>query len=332
VSLSAAWLSKRLLLAAFTAYLVMSLAFGLVALTPDPGEGRVAWRVAQETGGNETAVREALEDYREARNRDEPVLERYANYLVDTTRLNWGASFSRGRPVTAVLGGALPATARYVALALLLATAGGLALGAYGALAHRTIPDRVVSVVVYGLFGLANFYLGYLLLIGFGVGAGAGPGAGPAGDPLGFLPAWLAGRAPTRQVLLPGVVLTTTLLAGQLRYARAEALEYVDQEFVKLLRSKGAGPLRIGRHVVRNAAIPLLSLFFSELFAVLAVEVIVVEQVFGVRGLGLVALRAVTGRDLPLIVGVAMSVGLLGVVATLLQDVVSRVLDPRVGD
>lgn len=326
MSLSAAWLGRRLLLAVLAAYLVMSLAFGLVAFTPDPGEGRVAYGAAMATGGNETAVREALEDYREARNRDEPVLDRYVNYLVDTARLNWGASFSQGRPVTAVLGDALPATARYVVLALVLATAGGLVLGAYGALSHRTLPDRAVSVLVYGLFGLANFYLGYLLLYQFGAGSG------PVGDVLRVLPGWLAGTEPERETLLPGLVLATTLLAGQLRYARAEALEYVDREFVKLLRSKGAGPLRVGRHVVRNAAIPLLSLFFSELFAVLAVEVIVVERVFGIEGLGLVALRAVNDRDLPLIVGVAMTVAFAGVAANLFQDVAYRVLDPRVDD
>lgn len=262
MSLSAAWLGRRLLFAVLTAYLVTSLAFGLVAFTPDPGEGRVAFQVARETGGNETAVREALEDYREARNRDEPVLDRYVNYVVDTTRLNWGASFSRGRPVTAVLGDALPVTARYVALALLFSTAGGLVLGAYGALGHGSVADRSISVVVYALFGLANFYLGYLLLYEAGMGV-----AVPGSDPLDPLPTWLAGPAPTREVLLPGLVLATTLLAGQLRYARAEALAYVDGEFVKLLRSKGAGPLRVGGHVVRNAAIPLLSLFFSELFA-----------------------------------------------------------------
>jgi peptide/nickel transport system permease protein len=115
-----------------------------------------------------------------------------------------------------------------------------------------------------------------------------------------------------------------------LRYARAEALEYVDQEFVKLLRSKGSGPVVIARHVVRNAAIPLVSLFFSELFAVLAVEVIVIERVFGIPGLGRTVLRAVNGRDLPLVVGVAITVALVGVAANLLQDVAYRVLDPRV--
>lgn len=326
MSLSAAWLSKRFVFAVLTAYLVMSLAFGLVAFTPDPGEGQVAYQVARQTGGNATAVEEALEDYREARNRDEPVVDRYVNYLVDTTRLNWGASFSQGRPVTAVLGNALPATVRYVLLALVLATVGGLVLGTYGALSYRSVLDRSVSVAVYGLFGLANFYLGYLLLFELGIGTT------PASDPLGFLPVWLAGPAPTRGVLLPGSVLATTLLAGQLRYARTAALEYVDGDVVKLLRSKGAGPLRIGRHVVRNSAIPLVSVFLSELFAVLAVEVIVIERVFGIRGLGLVALRAVNERDLPLIVGVAMSVALLGVAASLFQDVAHRVLDPRVGD
>lgn len=326
MTLSARWLSKRLLLAAFSAYLVMSLAFGLVALTPDPGEGQVAYQVARETGGNATAVEAALEDYREARNRDVPIEDRYVGYLVDATTLHWGASFSQGRPVSAVVADRVPATARYVLFGLALATLGGLVLGAYGALGHRSLGDRAVSIVVYGLFGVANFYLAYVFLLETDSLSVLGPTAGP----LAFLPDWLAGPAPLLGVVVPGTILATTLLAGQLRYARSASLQYVDQEFVKLLRSKGAGPLRIGRHVVRNASIPLLSLVFSELFAVLVLESIVLEHAFGIRGVTVLTLTAVQRRDLPLVVGIAMMVALVGVLANLLQDVAYRLLDPRV--
>lgn len=309
MSVSLPWLGRRLLLSVLAGYLVVSAAFGLVALTPDPNEGAVAYEVARQTGGNDTAVAEALTDYREARDRDDPILDRYVGYLRNTATLDWGLSFSRGRPVSAVLGSALPVTARYVALALVFSTLGGLALGVYGALGAGSLRDRGVSVTVYGLFGLANFYVVAL-------------------PPL----AWLTQGSFTRTTLGPALLLTTTLLAGQLRYARASSLEYLERDFVKLVRATGGGSLRIVRHVARNVVVPLLSLFFSELFAVLVLEAFVIETVFGLQGLATVTLDAVNARDLPLVVGVTVAVAFAGISANFLQDLAHRLLDPRAGD
>jgi peptide/nickel transport system permease protein len=300
------WFGRRLVLSVLAAALVTTLAFGLVALTPDPNEGSIAYQVARETGGNGTAVEEALQDYREARNRDDPLPERYVGYLVNTATLDWGPSFSRGRPVSAVLGDALPVTAAYVGLALALSTAGGMVLGVYGALGAGSLRDRTVSIVVYGLFGLANFYLV----------------AVPALD-------WLGRPPPMRTVVGPALLLTTTLVVGQLRYARGASLESLDHDFVKLARAKGAGSLRVARHVARNVAVPLLSLSFSELFAVLVLEAFVVERVFGLNGLTTVTLAAVNARDLPLIVGATMTVAFAGIAANFLQDLARQLLDPR---
>ena len=309
MSVSLPWLGRRLLLSVLAGYLVVSAAFGFVALTPDPNEGAVAYEVSRQTGGNGTAVAEALADYREARDRDDPILDRYVSYLRNTATLDWGLSFSRGRPVSAVLASALPVTARYVALALVFSTFGGLVLGVYGALGAGSLADRTVSVVVYGLFGLANFYLVAL-------------------PPL----EWLQGGSFARTTLGPALLLSTTLLAGQLRYARASSLEYLDHEFVKLVRATGGGSLRIVRHVARNVVVPLLSLFFSELFAVLVLEAFVIETVFGLQGLATVTLDAVNARDLPLVVGVTVAVAFAGISANFLQDLAHRLLDPRAGE
>jgi peptide/nickel transport system permease protein len=309
VSVSLPWLGRRLALSLFAAYLVVSVAFGFVALTPDPNEGAVAYEVARQTGGNDTAVAAALADYREARDRDEPVVDRYLAYLENTATLQWGVSFSRGRPVSAVVADALPVTGRYVALALVFSTVGGLALGVYGAFGAGSLGDRTLSVLVYGLFGLANFYVV----------------AVPPFDTL-------TEGSTMRTVLGPALLLSTTLLAGQLRYARATSLEYLERDFVKLVRATGGGTLRVARHVARNVVVPLLSLFFSELFAVLVLEAFVIEAVFGLPGLASVTLDAVNARDLPLVVGVTVAVAFAGISANFLQDLAHRLLDPRAGD
>jgi peptide/nickel transport system permease protein len=318
----------RLLQAVVAAYLVMTLAFGLVTFTPDPNEAAVAQQAAKQSGGDPEAVQAAIQEYRASRGLDRPIPERYVDYIVDTARLDWGPSYSRGgQPVTAVIAAALPVTARYVLLALFLALAGGLGLGAYGALNHRSLRDRTVSVAVYGLFGLANFFVASLLLeYWFDLRLNR------LFQFVQATPDWLAGPYPIVRVAFPGLVLATTLLASQVRYARAESLAYLDQEFVKLLRAKGAGPRRVVRHVVRNSAAPLLSLFFSELLSVVVIEALVLETVFGLGGIGRTLLSAVQARDLPLVIGITMTIAFIGIGASLLQDIAYRVLDPRVDD
>ena len=135
---------------------------------------------------------------------------------------------------------------------------------------------------------------------------------------------------PHVQTVLLSSVLGISLLAGQLRYARAESREYVYREFVKLLRAKGASNRRVARHILRNAAIPLLSLFFADLIGTLVVNVFVLESVTGVGGIGSLGLGAIQQRDLPLILGVAMVIAFVGILGNLFQDIAYVGLDPRV--
>ncbi len=130
--------------------------------------------------------------------------------------------------------------------------------------------------------------------------------------------------------MLLSAVLDISLLAGQLRYARAESCEYVYREFVKLLRAKGASNWRVARHIVRNAAIPLLSLFFADLIGTLVVNVFVLEFISSVRGIGTLGLQAIQHRDLPLILGVAIIIAFAGILGNLFQDLAYLGLDPRV--
>ena len=126
-------------------------------------------------------------------------------------------------------------------------------------------------------------------------------------------------------------MLGTSLLAGQARYARAESSEYVNAEFVKLLRAKGASGWAVARHLLRNAAVPLLSLFFADLLVIVALNIFVLEVVFGIPGLGQLSYEAIQNRDLPLILGTVMVLVFAGIFGNLFQDITYRTLDPRIG-
>lgn len=318
MSLSARWLGRRLLLALVSAWLVLSAVFAFVKLTPDPNVGLVAWTAAS-NGQNASA---AVEAYRSTKGTAGPVLTVYGEWMFKTVTLQWGPSLSQGgTPVTSVLVRSLSYTALYVVPAVVLSTLGGLLLGAYGALRHRSAGDRLGSLAAYVAHGFPSFW--WYGLIAFVV---ATP---PAVE-------WIANPTPPgapetlERMVLPTLVLTGTMLAGQVRYARSASLEYLDSGFVDLLRAKGSGPLRIGRHVIRNASIPLLSLFFTELLGVLVLEIYVVEAAFGIPGFGDVTLAAVNDRDMPLILGATLVVAFVGIATNLFQDVAYRVLDPRV--
>ncbi|MEM4780973.1 MAG: ABC transporter permease [Halalkalicoccus sp.] len=165
----------------------------------------------------------------------------------------------------------------------------------------------------YLLFSLPNFWLG-------GMALSATRGVEPvfAYSPLVF------------EHALPIVLTATTLLGGYASYARAYSMEHAAAEFVTLVRAKGAGPLRIARHVLRNAAIPLFSMAFTEALALLVLAVFVVETLFGIEGFGLLLLDAVYARDLPVLLGATLVVVAVGVAGNVIQDLSYHLLDPRV--
>ncbi|PSP56319.1 ABC transporter permease [Halobacteriales archaeon QS_1_67_19] len=313
--------TRRVLFAVFALYLVMSITFGFIALTADPKIALIAHGVAtsaegQRANASERAemVREAISAYKEDRNLDEPVIKRYVRWMVDITTFDWGESYSQNAPVTTVLAGALPRTLAYLGPALVVALLGGLGLGVYTALHPGSLLAWLSTGGAYLAYGIPNYWL--VLFAGV---------LGAEGYGNAFYDA-----AVFRHVVLPAGVLGATLLAGQLRYARAESREYVNTEFLKLVRAKGASNRLIARHILRNAALPLVSLFFADLLGVLVVEVFVLESILSIDGIGTVGLAAIEDRDLPLILGVAMVFAFAGIVGNLIQDLAYLALDPRV--
>ena len=306
---------RRTAFAVVAIYLVLTVTFGFVTLTGDPNQGAIVWQTATTQG--QEAAQEALAEYREARNLNEPLAERYVRWLIDMTTLDWGTSFSQNAPVIALIGKALPRTLSYVLPAMAFALAGGIGIGLYSATHQQTILARLGAGFAYIGFGIPNFWLAGVLLFVFTVPLGQYGEATIAYWPL------------VKSIVLPSLVLGTSLLAGQARYARAESIEYVNAEFVKLLRAKGASGWDVARHLLRNAAVPLFSLFFADLLIILALNIYVIEVVFGIPGLGQLSYQAIQDRDLPLILGTTMVLVFFGIIGNLFQDLAYRVLDPR---
>ncbi len=313
-------LAKRVALGAVAAWAVLSTVFTAYVLTPDFYLGAILARAAR--GGSTERVREVREEYLAERGLDQPAPELYVDWMTNMFTLQWGESFETGEAVLPAVVRAVGTTASYVVPAILVATLLGTAVGLYAALAGGSLRERVGRSVAYVALGLPNVWLGALVLV---VAGG-----------VGFTFTWRqTALRPTPRpflysVVLPAGLVATALVATVASYARAYSQQYLSAEFVKLVRAKGGGEVDVARHVLRNAAIPLVSLVFTETLALLAVSVFAIEAIFGIDGIGLLFYNAVWTTDLPMLLGGFMAVVAFGVVGNVLQDVGYSVLDPRV--
>ncbi|QCJ48392.1 MULTISPECIES: ABC transporter permease [Haloprofundus] len=313
--------AARLGFAFFTVYLVVSVTFAVVVLTNDPNTAAVRWGVAA-GGGDAAAQQAAVDAYREARNLDGPVLDRYLRWMTGVLTLDWGRSYNLGAPVTALIAERAPYTLSYLVPGVLVSVAVGVSGGVFAAFRHNSLVDRVVTSLAYLGFGVPSFWLALVFIVVVGPALGWNTEFSTAEGAL-------SGEN-LRRYLLPTAVFATGLTAGQLQHARSQTVIHLNATFVRLLRAMGVGPRGTVKHVLRNAAVPLLTLFFSDLLGIVVVSVYVVEYVFGIPGLAMLSYDAIFNRDLPVLLGTTFIVVFVGVVSNLVQDMVYPLVDPRI--
>ncbi|MEF8825995.1 MAG: ABC transporter permease [Halapricum sp.] len=303
-------LLKRISLGLVATWGVLTVLFGLFALTDnwvlEAEVGLLKWG-----GASEEAVREARQEYFSARGLDRPVTEQYVGWITDMFTLQWGESWVSNEPVISMVAETTTRTAMYVIPAFVIAVTAGVFVGVYVALHPESRLANTGRMASYLVFALPGFWVGGMLL------------SFPLGGLFGYEDLFF-------DHLLPIALTAATLLGGYVSYARAHSLEYATTDFVRLVEAKGAGPLRVARHVVRNAAIPLFSMLFTEILGLLVLTVFVIEVLFGIDGFGRLLFDAVDQRDLPVLLGGTMVIIAVGVGGNVLQDVAYSVFDPRV--
>jgi peptide/nickel transport system permease protein len=134
-----------------------------------------------------------------------------------------------------------------------------------------------------------------------------------------------------KQLILPTFVLMTGAIASVMRYARAEALEYIDSDFVKTAKSKGVSSRRIvARHVFKPASVPLMTIFVGRILGLVLFGSYLIEVVFGIPGLGLASFRAIITQDTDLVAITILIPTFLAIFGNLVEDIMYVVLDPRI--
>ena len=258
---------------------------------------------------------------------DEPVWRQYLDFVASALQGDLGISYQRqDKPVSEIILGGFRVTAILGLLALALATVAGVGLGVFSALHRNRAADY--AAVLFSSLGsaLPAFVLGVFLIYLFGVKLHWLPTFG-WDVKRGLLPGWLP---PWQQVVLPVLTLSALPAAYLARVTRASLLEVLGQDYIRTARAKGLpGGAILYRHSLRNAAIPVLTLF-GPMAAALLTGSFVVEQLFSVPGSGRLFVQSVMARDYGLIMGTTLFYATVIVVANLAVDLAYAAVDPRV--
>ena len=296
---------RRVIWALGVFWVVTTLTFVATFLSPiDPASSYAGLRASEET----------LQAITEQFGLNEPVWVQYSRYMQRVVSLKLGDSYASGKPVMESLVDALPATAVLAAAASVIQVVLGVPLGFAAALRRGNRVDRtVMSFSIIGVI-LPSFVLGQLLLYTFAVRWGLFPIGGQS----------------AKGLVLPSLTLGVVGAAWIARFVRSAVVEVLGEDFVRMARSKGL-PRRlvVGRHVLRNALAPIVTIVAADLGALLG-GVLVIEKVYGWPGLGSLAWRAFQFNDIPLIMGTVLLGSVLITVLNLAADVVNATVDPRI--
>ncbi len=264
---------------------------------------------------------------------DQPLPVQYGRYLAQLSRGDLGWSFSRQQPVGAVIRDSLPRTLLLVGLALAFAFAGGVALALAQTRRRGKLFDRVSGGLSLVLLSIPDFWLGLLLLLMFSYWLPVFP-AGGMTDAVEYPYLGVGGRLLDRahHIVLPLATLVLAAGAAVARYQRAALLEVLPRDYIRSARAKGVDERTVvGRHALRNALMPAITLLGTSLPALVG-GVVFVEKVFSWPGMGLVAVDAVSSRDYPLVLAVVIAGTVVVAAGNLLADLLYRAADPRLRD
>jgi peptide/nickel transport system permease protein len=250
---------------------------------------------------------------------DRPLPVRYARWLGGVLTGDFGFSFYYRAPVGAILSARLKQTLLLGGLALAIAWALALAIGWPAARRRGRWADRLAGAVVVIASSTPRIVLALFALV-FAARAALFSGTGAE-----------AGGATFVRALLAASVLSVPLVAVFLAQTREGLRAALDEDFVRVARAKGLGERAVvGRHALRAALNPLITVFGISLAGVVSGSV-VVETVLGWPGLGQLSVVAVRSRDVPLLMGVVLVTSTAVLAGNLLADIALRLNDPRIG-
>jgi len=314
------YIVKRLLYSIIIAWGILTITFILVRVGPSSPADKYLANIAAR-GGDPAQVTAAVE----ARyGLDKPIYVQYFNYMGNLFRGDWGWSFGTSMPVIELIKTHWIYSFQLILLSSLFAAFLGMLIGIYSAVKQYTKTDYAFTFLSFIGISIPNFWLGIMLILVFSVKFGLFKTYYDTTLPLFSLDNLKA-------LVLPVITLGTGMLAGYVRYTRSAMLDNLKKPFVTTARAKGL-PERtvIGKHVFRNALLPLVTIIMFDLGSIVFGGAYLTEIIFGIPGLGQISFNAIFANDYPVVVAVTLIGTFMVLLVNLATDISYTYLDPRI--
>lgn len=270
-----------------------------------------------------SASQEQLENLRKELGLDQPLTTQYMNWIKGAVKGDFGTSIMYKKPVAKLLKGKLSITLILGAMSLIIVILVGIPLGVFTAGRKHVFSEQVLNML--NLLGISfpGFFLSILLIWVFGLVLHwfiPGRFITFSRDPAGFF----------RSMIFPAIAIAIPQTCILSKYIRSAVIEEIRADYVRTARSKGSTKNRIMYvHVLKNAivsVVPLIGMIVSGIFS----GSIVIEQVFGIPGIGRLLIASVTSRDYPTVQTLVMYIAILILIVNFIVDILIQILDPRI--
>lgn len=297
------YIVKRILLAILTIFIICAITFFLMHAVP---------------GGpfnKEKALAQSTIDALNARyNLDKPLFTQFILYMKGLFQGDFGVSLKNGREINDIIGESFPISAKLGLCAMAVALVFGTVFGSLAALTRNKLPDRIIVFFSTLFTAVPSFVLATLLLLVFCI-------------KLGWVPVWDTNN---NNIILPVIALAAYPMAYITRLSKTSMLDALGQDYIRTARAKGVSKSKlIFKHALRNSMIPVIT-YAGPQIAYIITGSMVVETIFTIGGMGGKFVSAINNRDYTLIMATTIFLAVLMVIATLVCDLLYKVVDPRI--
>ena len=290
---------RRLIVALLVALTVMVLSFALTRLSGD-----LAISIA-----GASATQQDIDIIRRAYGLDRPLVLQFLDWIGRAATGDFGESYFFKARVADLIAERMPITVTLGLTGLAIALAVSIPLGMLAAARENTWVDRAVQLLAMLGQAMPSFWLGLILMN------------------LGWLP--ISGTGSAAHYVMPGIVLAFSAIPALTRLTRSGMIQALGSDYIRTARAKGLSRLSIlGKHALRNAAIPVVSIAAVQLGFMLGGS-IVIETVFALHGVGFLAWESISKNDFPVVQAVVLVLALIYIALTMAADLLNGLLDPR---
>ncbi|WP_067725964.1 ABC transporter permease [Oceanobacillus damuensis] len=308
------YIIRRILLLVITVALVSVITFSVFQILPgDPV------RTMLGTEADETQI----ESLRNELGLNRPLHEQYVDWIRGIFTGDLGNSIRFSMPVSVLLMERLPVTLSVAGMALFIVVLFALPLGIFAAKRQKKFSDVVLSSVTQLGMAIPSFWLGMIIILYIGMNV-------DFFKINGYIPWSESIKGALSTLILPALTIAIPQIAVKFRYVRTSILDQMQLDYVRTIRSKGL-PERIVvyKHILKNALIPILTIF-GLITAEVVAGTIIVEQVFALPGIGQLLITSISYRDFPLVQGIVMYITITVVFINFVVDILYSVIDPRI--